>query len=130
MTAARLFHLALRSEWSRAQETGTYPTSTLGRTVADEGFAHCSHAHQVAGVAARFYAGVEEPLVLLEVDRGRLTSEVVEEVPPGGTEAFPHVYGTIDVAAVVTAHPLERAPDGVLVLPPVVTSSAASDPSS
>jgi uncharacterized protein (DUF952 family) len=70
----------------------------------------------VAGVAARFYAEVTEPLVLLEIDPGLLTSMVVEEAPPGGDEAFPHVYGPIDLTAVVTAHPVGRDDRGGLVL--------------
>jgi uncharacterized protein (DUF952 family) len=92
-------------------------TSTLGRTVEEEGFTHCSYASQVAGVAARFYAEVTEPLVLLEIDPGLLTSEVVEEAPPGADEAFPHVYGPIDLPAVVAAHPVGRDDRGGLVLP-------------
>lgn len=125
----RLFHLALADEWSTAVAGGRYLTSTLGRTVAGEGFTHCSYAHQVAGVAGRFYADVTDALVVLEVDRARLTSPVVDEVPPGGDAAFPHVYGELDVAAVVAVHPTGRDGDGDLVLPAVVTASTPPDPS-
>lgn len=130
MSNGRLFHLALGREWDTALTGVGYRTSTLGRTVDEEGFTHCSHAHQVAGVAHRFYAGVTEPLVLLEIDPSLLTSQVVEEVPPGATEAFPHVYGPIDVTAVVAAHEVVRDVDGELVLPAAVTPGwGATDPS-
>jgi uncharacterized protein (DUF952 family) len=85
----------------------------------------------VAGVGERYYRSVDEPLLLLEIDPSLLTSRVVEEVPPGGQEAYPHVYGPIDVPAVVAAHEVGRAEDGSLLLPAVVTpGSAPSGPSS
>lgn len=130
MSGERLFHLALEREWEAALAGAGYRTSTLGRTVEEEGFTHCSHASQVAGVARRFYGGVDEALVLLEIDPSLLTSEVVEEVPSGGAEAFPHVYGPLDVPAVVAAHAVARDDHGELVLPAVVNdASARSGPS-
>ncbi len=126
---ARLWHLALAREWAAAVAGGGYRTSTLGRTMDEEGFTHCAHLHQVEGVARRFYAEVADPLVLLEIDPTRLASEVVEEVPPGAPEAFPHVYGPIDVAAVVAVHPLTRHGDGHLVLPAALSGSGSSAPS-
>ncbi len=126
----RLFHLALASEWEAALAGAGYQTSTLGRTVAEEGFTHCSRAHQVAGVAERFYAGVTEPLVLLELDPALLTSHVIDEVPPGASQAYPHVYGPLDVVAVVAAHAVTRDDHGGFVWPDVVNESGASDPSS
>ena len=99
----RIFHLATRADWEAAQRSGGYTTSTLGRTLAEEGFIHASRADQWRGVRDRFYSGVEEPLVLLVIDTDLLTVPVVEEVPEGGTETFPHVYGVLDPAAVVEA---------------------------
>ena len=106
MAAERLFHLALRRDWEEAKEAGEYRVSTRGRTLAEEGFLHASYAHQWQGVRDAYYADVSEPLVLLEVDPALLDVPVVEEVPAGGDEAFPHVYGPLPVAAVVTAREL------------------------
>lgn len=104
----RIFHVALRSDWEAARRSGSYTTSTLGRTLAEEGFIHASREDQWPGVLERFYADVAEPLVLLEIDTARLTAPVVEEAPPGGTETFPHVHGPIDPGAVVRVVPLRR----------------------
>jgi uncharacterized protein (DUF952 family) len=101
-----LFHLALRRDWEAAQGAGEYRVSTLGRTLAEEGFLHASYAHQWPGVRDAYYADVTEPLVLLEVDPARLDVPVVEEVPAGGDEAFPHVYGPLPVAAVIAVREL------------------------
>ena len=102
-----IFHIALQSEWDQAKQTGSYATSTRGRTLAEEGFIHASREDQWQGVRDAFYADVLEPLVLLVIDTERLTSPVVEEPPAEGVdETFPHVYGPINAEAVVEARPL------------------------
>ncbi len=103
-----VFHLAFAADWDEARRAGAYRMSTRGRTLDEEGFVHCSRADQVATVAANYYAGATD-LVLLHVDTDRLTSEVrVERV---GEDEYPHVYGPIDVDAVVEVTPYE-APAG------------------
>jgi len=103
-----LFHLAERHRWERAVADGAYTASTLGRELADEGFIHLSRAEQVAGVAERWYAGVAD-LVLLHVDEARLRSPVVDEqvgtAADGTPLVFPHLYGPLDVDAVVHVEP-------------------------
>ncbi|HET8987078.1 MAG TPA: DUF952 domain-containing protein [Humibacillus sp.] len=97
-----IYHLAEQSHWEQAQVDGTYRRSTLGRSLDDEGFVHAASAEQWPGVRERFYADVTEPLVLLHIDEARLSSPVVLEVgDPTTGERFPHVYGPIDLDAVV-----------------------------
>jgi uncharacterized protein (DUF952 family) len=102
----RIFHLATVAEWDAARASGAYTTSTIGRTLAEEGFIHASRADQWQGVRERYYADVTEPLVLLVIDTDRLTSPVVEERVGEGPETFPHVYGPINPDAVVQALPV------------------------
>ena len=104
MVPRLLFHIAERSRWEGALEVGSYTASTLGRELADEGFIHLSTAEQVAGVAARFYRGVPD-LLLLHIDEARLTSPLVHEQLHGAPEPFPHLYGALDVDAVVHVEP-------------------------
>ena len=101
-----IYHLALASDWEAAREAGEYRVSTRGVTLEQEGFIHCSHADQWRGVREAFYADVTEPLLLLTVDTGRLASPVREEHVPGADRPFPHVYGPIDLGAVVAVTPL------------------------
>ena len=98
-----IFHLALEQEWEAAQADGLYRRSTLDASLDEVGFIHCSDAHQVDGVAERHYAGVEEPLVLLEIDPERAGEVRWED--GGAGELFPHIYGPLPVAAVVAAVP-------------------------
>jgi uncharacterized protein (DUF952 family) len=99
-----LFHIAKASDWAAASAAGAgsaYEVSTVGRTLAEEGFIHCSSSpEQVAFVLASYYTGVAEPLVLLTIDPALVGCEVRVE---GG---FPHVYGPLPVSAVVAVEPI------------------------
>lgn len=109
-----IFHIAELDDWETALATGEYQQSTRNRSLSDVGFIHCSHAHQVEGVANAFYRDAG-PLVLLEIDVSRLASRVVREESVGSTETFPHLYGPLPTSAVVAATPLARGEDGRVV---------------
>ncbi len=99
MAQARIYHLALPADWGSAEERGPYAVSTRGLSLADEGFIHCSFAHQIEPVANSWYRDLDE-LVIIRLDLERLTSEVrVEPSSDGSGELFPHVYGPIPAAA-------------------------------
>jgi uncharacterized protein (DUF952 family) len=101
----RIFHIATAADWRRTVDSGSYTTSTVGRSLEEEGFIHASRRDQVQGVFDRYYRGLREPLVLLTIDPTRLTdAEVVVE--PVGDDTYPHVYGPIDRRAVVDVTPL------------------------
>ncbi|TYK50721.1 DUF952 domain-containing protein [Actinomadura decatromicini] len=102
MSVQTLLHIAERTHWQNAVDSDTpYTMSTLGRTLDDEGFIHCSSdLAQVDGVLGRFYTAVpRSDLVLLVIDVSRLDAPVRYE--PAGDEVFPHVYGPIPPAAVI-----------------------------
>ncbi len=103
--AEDLYHIALAEDWAAARASGEYTASTRGRTLAEEGFIHCSFAEQVEATAHRFYRDVTDAVVL-RIDPGRLPSRVVVEDLIGSGEHFPHVYGPIPVSAVVDVRPL------------------------
>lgn len=97
-----ILHLAVRSDWEAARDAGSYPWSTRGLTLDEVGYVHCSHEHQWRGVRDRFYADLaDDELVLLVVDESKLSSPVVVERLDGAPDAFPHIYGPLDIAAVV-----------------------------
>ena len=51
----RIFHIATAADWRATLATGTYTTSTVGRSLAEEGFIHASRREQVQGVFDRYY---------------------------------------------------------------------------
>jgi glutathione S-transferase len=114
MLPNRIFHLAVDTDWIAALQSddGAYRMSTIGRSLEEEGFIHCSFEEQVETTAARFYAGRADVL-LLAIDPERVAGPIEVETIPSG-EAFPHVYGPIPVHAVVWAAPVPLGPTGVL----------------
>lgn len=104
----KIYHLALASAWAAAVDRGSYTVSTLGLDVAEVGFIHCAQLGQLDGVHARFYAEVAEPLLLLMIDTDRLTSPWQLDEVAGEPLPFPHIYGPLDVDAVVSAEPFVR----------------------
>lgn len=104
----RIFHIATLADWRQAEASGSYTTSTLGRTLADEGFIHAARHDQVPIVRDRLYGDVTEPLVVLEIETDLLDAEVREEQV--GDEVYPHVYGPIPATAVVGWRPARLPP--------------------
>lgn len=100
-----IFHLALADDWDAAQTSGSYSVSTLGLDLAEVGFIHCAQDHQVAGVHERFYSEVADELLLLTIDTDRLTWPWQLDDVPGEPSPFPHIYGPLNVDAVVSAEP-------------------------
>lgn len=99
-----IYHLAEAQHWAAVPDGGVYAESTLGRTFEQEGFIHCSTLEQWPVVRRRFYAGVDRPLVLLEIDERRLPQPPVWEVgDPATGERFPHLYQPLPADAVVAA---------------------------
>lgn len=119
-----IYHIATRADWERALSGGPdgpdgsggpggeYAISTIGRTLAEEGFIHASSASQVTGVANRYYRDVRGDLLLLAIDPERVRAEVRWDEVPGSPLPFPHIYGPLNVDAVVSARPIAPGPDG------------------
>jgi uncharacterized protein (DUF952 family) len=104
-----ILHLALRDDWDTAQEVGSYPWSTRGLTLDEVGYVHCSFEHQWRGVRNRFYADLaDDELILLVVDESRLSSPVVVERLDDAPDDFPHVYGPLEISAVVATREVSR----------------------
>jgi uncharacterized protein (DUF952 family) len=111
-----IYHIATASDWAQAQAAGEYTTSTRGRTLAEEGFIHCSSADQVATVANMFYQGLPDLLVLV-IDAGRVRPEIRLERVPGAEKPFTHIYGPLNVDAVAETRLFEPGPDGRFSFP-------------
>ena len=115
-----IYHLTSRQAWREAQQRGEYRAESLE----SEGFIHCSTQSQLLPVAEKFYKG-QQGIVLLAIDTALLTSELRWEPPSGGTpppgvpegDLFPHIYGPINLDAVVRVYDLEAHPDGSYRLP-------------
>ena len=93
---AVFYHITPRLAWEEAVKKGFYDHPSLEL----EGFIHCSQEHQVEGVLQRYFAG-QKDLVKLTIDPERLTSKYVFDWSPSVADTFPHVYGPINLDAVI-----------------------------
>lgn len=115
-----IFHITSSKEWDVAQANGEYNAPSL----ATEGFIHCSTLSQVLPVANSYYAG-QTGLVVLAIEPTLLSSTLKWEGPSGGTpppgvsegEQFPHIYGPINLNAVVKVVELELNSNGAFTPP-------------
>jgi len=112
MTEGPIYHITDEKTWRAGLEIGMYEP----RGYAQDGFIHCSTRQQVIKVANNRYPG-QGGLVLLEIEPGRVASDIRWENLEGGEELFPHVYGKLNLEAVscVTAMPPQA--DGSFVFP-------------
>jgi len=107
-----ILHIAYRDEWQTAQAAGDYRADTL----ASEGFIHCSTPAQVLGPANEMFRG-QSGLLLLVIDPARLAADLVYEDCYETGQAFPHIYGPLNLDAVVRAVPFPPNGDGGFSLP-------------
>lgn len=115
-----IFHITSRTAWDEAQKRGDY----RAESITTEGFIHCSTLSQVLPVANNFYKG-QSGLILLEIEPTLLSAKLKWEPPSGGTpprgvpagDKFPHIYGPINLDAVVKVVVFESNSDGSWTLP-------------
>jgi uncharacterized protein (DUF952 family) len=91
-------------KWDRAVVEGQYRRDDLDA----DGFIHAARPEQLSWVAETFYKG-RMGLIVLRIDSEMLTSSLKWECPPGMDEVFPHLYGPLNMDAVVKVVPLEAA---------------------
>ncbi|MBA3542154.1 MAG: DUF952 domain-containing protein [Deltaproteobacteria bacterium] len=105
-----LFHILTRGAWEAAQQRGEYGAASLET----EGFIHLSTARQWLATANRFYRG-QPDLVLLGLEPDRLHAPVRYEAADG--DEFPHLYGPVNLEAVVGVWALPVEVGGVIGVP-------------
>jgi uncharacterized protein (DUF952 family) len=82
------------------------------RSLKEEGFIHCSEAYQVEGVLQRYFEG-QTRLVKLVIDTDKLTSQYIQEWSSGSQDTFPHIYGPINLDAVLMVEPMTSQPKAI-----------------
>ena len=107
-----IFHMCTEEEWRAAEETGWYSGSS--QDVAD-GFLHFSTSAQIRESAAKHRAG-QLDIVLLSVNPSPL-GDALRWEPAREGQLFPHLYGNLDLDALMRCDPLPLGPDGKHIFP-------------
>ncbi len=93
--AEQIYHLTTLQQWEDAQDKGFYEAKSLAK----EGYIHCSTEQQVNGVLKRHFKE-HENLVKLTIDPMRLTQHLQYDKLDGTNEEYPHIYGPLNLEAV------------------------------
>lgn len=107
-----VLHLLPSSVWNGDREESITPDS-----LSTEGFVHCTANDEVLlRVANQFYTAATGEMIAIAIDLDLVGAEVKWEHPPGSDPltaiAFPHIYGPIPRASVVSSRLMLRDADG------------------
>jgi len=108
----RIYKICPASAWREAERRGVF------RGSADDirdGFIHFSLASQVAETARKHFFG-QTGLFLIEVDAAAL-GDALRWEPSRNDELFPHLYGELDLGAVIGVLDLRARSDGTHDIP-------------
>ena len=111
-----IFHITRSQQWEEAKQVQSY----RGDTLDSEGFIHCSTLSQTTRSANKFFVG-QTGLVLLSIDSEKVESELKYELAAG--ENYPHIYGPLNVDAVLKVMEFEAGADGKFELPAELIAS-------
>lgn len=100
LTDEPIYHVVERRRWEEAEAAGRYRWSSRDLRYEEQGFVHCSFAHQLPAVLERYGDLAWSDLVILELDPHALPV-VIEDMGDGPS---PHVYGELTLDAVVRVH--------------------------
>ena len=105
-----IYHITEKTQWIVAKASGLYEPESL-RT---EGFIHCCAEDSFSQIE-NFYYKSRAGLVALEIDELKLKAELRWE--EFGDRKMPHVYGPIDMEAVVRMAELFPNSKGIFEFP-------------
>ena len=110
-----IYTLIREADWRAAEAAGAYHGSSDDRR---DGFLHFSTAAQLRASAAKHRAGVSD-LWMIEADAAALGAALKWEPASGGSRPglFPHLYGALPVAAVLSVTRLPLRADGTHEFP-------------
>lgn len=102
-----IYKISPASAWREAERQGVYTGSADDLR---DGFIHFSTKAQLAGTAEKFFRG-QPALFLIALDADAL-GEALRWEPSRGGDLFPHLYGALDLGAVLNVLDLPIRADG------------------
>ena len=110
-----ILHMLNREEWEAAKKIGIYRPDSLD----EEGFIHCSQPEMLETVANGLYLG-QENMIILVIDKDKISAPLIYEDCYETGHAFPHIYGTISPDTVLDIIDFPCDENGEFKLPPAL----------
>ena len=98
----QIFKICSKAVWEQIQQLASWQGSPHDLR---DGFIHFSTASQLEGTIQKHYAG-QTDLMLLAIEGDTLGAALRWE-PSRGGELFPHLYGALPIASVISAESLD-----------------------
>ena len=112
-----IYHIIPQEDWLQAQKTGIYRPVSLEA----EGFIHCSDKNQVARSANLHFKGITN-LILLCINTEKVKAEIRYEDLYNSGSLFPHIYGELNLDAIMDVLEFPVGKDGTFSLPEMLIS--------
>lgn len=111
-----IYHIVPKQVWQEQPSGQPYRHASLE----SEGFIHCTGTPPLlVRVANHFYGDVPGDFVILCIDEAKVQAPVQWE--PVGEHEFPHIYGPLNLDAVMGVVAFPRNALGKFLLPPELT---------
>lgn len=105
-----LYHITTRDDWAEAEIQDIHKPPSL----TTDGFIHLSTDKQLLGSANRFYRGKLD-LLVVAINEKRLDAELKYET--ADNDSYPHLYGPLNMDAVVEVVSLAPKDNGEFGVP-------------
>jgi len=99
----KIIHIIDQETWQKVKNQYEYS----GDSLIEQGFIHCCLPEQVDFVLNQWFPDRED-MLLLEIDSDKLKTPIVFENLDGGEENFPHIYGPLNMEAVIAWYPSNK----------------------
>jgi uncharacterized protein (DUF952 family) len=106
-----LYHITSRDDWAEAEINKIYQPPSL----TTEGFIHLSTDKQLLASANKFYKGKPD-LLVVAINEKRLDADLKYDAADG--DSYPHLYGPLNMEAVVEVVGLPITETGEFDVPP------------
>lgn len=108
-----ILHCLRKRTWDRVKDNERYGKEYIET----EGFIHCSSIEHMWRVAPNF-KDIDEPLLLLCIDTDKVIPEIKWEDGDNCGREYPHIYGELNLDAVVDVLPFLKDKEGNFILNP------------
>jgi len=107
-----IYHVCQEKDWDDAIKNGLYKTKHLDK----QGFIHAANYEQIMDVLHENFSS-KENLMLLAIDAEKVTAPVRYVATTLGTTLFPHIYGILNLDAVLDIAKIENDKNGKFSFP-------------
>lgn len=106
-----IYHIMNKKDYENAVKTNSYAPASI-----EEGFIHCATKEQILGVANNIFRH-QKNLCIIVIDIKKLEAKLVYEDLYELGQEYPHIYGKLNMNAILKVCPFSAETSGIFQLP-------------